>query len=239
MLLLSIVTLSLSGCSEEECPYTEEILFHEAFDTFGNWESQPNQFGFHADSCIRVENGILKLKYQNGISGCGGTWIGLSIKDTASYRPEFLDKIGVRFSLDSGSFYQVNRWHDTIGVYGQPTETGDFPVRSIMTFRYNRIAASFPSFESSRVHRDSVFEVYHNRIEGSRFELIYDEGEFTLFIDEVEYLEENISVSDYWGEPVYLSIDFNLGHLPELNPRIEGIQISDFEIYTWCGTKNY
>lgn len=234
VLLLGFVCCTLlTSCGKDETPYTETVLYKETFDNWGNWERQPNSGGFYADSCVLVENGLLKMTRQAGINGCGGTWVGINIGDTSSYEPKFLDKIGFRIKLNKGSFNQVMRAHEGSSA------AGSIELSSWMRLSYNRFFLSMPGGELTVIHADSALETMSNRIEGSEFELVYDDGQTTMFIDGLEASMDKVGFAGNSGVSQYLDIQFRVGHQSEFNPMISELFVDDIEIYTWCGKKQY
>lgn len=230
-----------TGCDDHSnpVPYTETVLYSEQFNDFGDWELQPNQFGFTADSCVRVENGLLKLTYQSGVSNCGGTWVGVIIRDSLSFEPDLLDRVGIRIQLNKGHFNKIVRYRDSIYPNGNPSRYSvSTPLTSWLFLHYNKYSLSLPGVSDFMyVHVDSTIDVNANRINGFNFEFIYTHGEWRFIVDGVERTTEKVGLGANSSISQPLRLELRLGHQPELNPQLDELFIDDIEIYTWCGEK--
>jgi len=241
IIFLSSLSIILFGCSndEPEAPYAETVLYHEDFNAFGAWELQPNQFGFTADSCVRIDDGLLKLTYESGVNNCGGTWVGIIIRDSTSFQPNLIDRVGIRIRLNRGDFNKIVRYRDSVYPNGSPWRYSvSTPLTSWLLLRYNKYTLSLPGVSDHMyVHEDSAIDLSANRINGSHFEVIHNNGEWSFIVDGVEHSMEKVGLGANSGISQPLRLEFRLGHQPELNPQLDELFIDDIEIYTWCGEK--
>jgi hypothetical protein len=238
-IFFGFLSIILFGCGKEQSviPYTETVLYREGFNEFGAWELQPNQWGFTADSCVRIDNGILKLTYESGVSSCGGTWVGIIIRDSTSFQPDLMDNVGIRIRLNRGHFNRIVRYRDSVYPNGSPSRYSvSTPLTSWLFLSYNKFDLSLPGVSDHMyVHEDSAIDLSANRIDGSYFEVIHNKGEWSFFVDGVEHSMEKVGLGANSGISQPLRLEVRLGHQPELNPQLDELFIDDIEIYTWCG----
>ncbi len=236
-----LLSIALTTCTKDKVklpePYVKRIIYSETFNTNPNWTPLPSGTIFNPDTnVIRVQNGLLKLTYDQTLIGCA--WIGSEYRQTQALDNDFLDKVGVKIKLSEGYFQTLIKYHDTVDVLGHPTREGAFYVTSTFRLRFNSLEVEIPSWEDGWFQRDSVIDVNtKNKLSGKEFEVIYDNGKKTFLIDGVEQSFNKIGL--YWQNMSNypLDIEFDLGHMPELFPRVDKLFVDEIEIYTWTGEK--
>jgi hypothetical protein len=236
-----LLSIALTTCTKEKGklpePYVKRIIYSETFDTNPNWTPLPSGTIFNPDTnVVRVQNGLLKLTYDQTLIGCA--WIGAQYRQTQPLENSFLDKVGIRVKLNNGFFQYIETYHDTVDALGHPCQSGTIPSFSDLRLDFNCLDIWFPNPNNGRFHRDSVIDYnIANKVTGKEFEIIYDKGKKQCFIDGIEQATDIVYFNwqNIANQP--LNIEFDLGHLSFLNPRVDELFVDEIEIYTWTGEK--
>ncbi len=236
--LLAIVAVS---CKKEESsveiPYSQVSLYKESFTDDQTWEFLPENSVYTPGSeCVRLENGMLKLTFDQGISNCGCAWVGAKKSVTEiSNIPK--DKLGLRIKLNKGFFqYMVRQESNSVDQFGNPATSGTVVSNSYFTFKSSGVQMEIVNSLKGWFMEGTTVSEDFNRIDGHEFELIYNEGEKILFIDGVrsDVNLVNISGGTILNQ-VGMDFQFNLGHQPEFSPRLDELFIEELEVFTWNG----
>jgi hypothetical protein len=234
VICILFLSISFATCKKDSVNHTEhyvkQVIYSETFDTDPSWTLLPKEEAYHPDTnCIKVEDGQMKMLFDQPLNSCGCAWVGVEHKQENTLVNGFLNKIGIKLILKEGYFQWLSRAFDTIDGPGAIISSSTFQLS------FNSIDVRFPR-TLTRFHRDSVIDFNtKDKLIGKEFEIIYDNGNKTLKIDGIEQPIENVWLNwqNMWNIP--LSIEFNLGHLPELSPRMDKLFVDEIEIYTWTG----
>lgn len=212
---------------EEPVPFSKRTILFEKFDSANNWTVIPSA---NDTGCVKIEEGCLKLTFDQTFDNCGCGWVGAKYKNENIYEIGLSTKIGIRILLKKGFFQDISIYRNE-GV----SQSGVRLLFSSFEIHYNSFSIYLPSRLNGDIHEDSTLNLNLNKLEGKEFEIIYNNGECFAKIDGVKY-SSNILTFNYPGYPnVPLSMKFQLGHLPELSPRQDTLYIDEIEVYTWSG----
>ena len=240
-LILILIPFVLFSCKknepEGEVPFSKKVLYTESFADDQTWTFLPeNSVYTPGVECVRLEDGMLKLTFDDAVPSCGCAWVGARKSVNISDVPK--DKLGLRIKLNKGFFqHMVRRKNDTFDQFGNPSTSGTVISSSYFLFRSAGVQMEIAnSFKGWFMEGTTVNENF-NKLEGVEFELIYNEGEKLLFINGVKSDADlvNISGGGTILNQVGIDFDFNLGHMPEFSPRLDELFIDDLEVFTWNG----
>lgn len=249
VILASVFVMSwLHACKQtpQYVPYNEIDLYQQSFDKFGSdWNRFPRTSSAYQDSCVFVEEGVLKMILRPGEHGCGGCSIlsdlKLVIEENSAFHPVSLEKFGMELTLNKGHFQQLEYHYDTLNEFGESVRYMQYLKKSSLFLNFNRFSIVLPSYNFGRYYNDTNFDLNENRIDGLHFELIYDYGEKHMYIDGVEVQPENIQIgaqrygSQNWPLKIQLELERNSRFIDDL----EELYIDDLRLYTWDGQKEY
>jgi len=215
--------------------FSKEVIYTETFDDAESWSLLPTDPGYPATNCVQIDNQLLKLRFDQSLNSCGCGWVGAekSIANTGNFSSK---KLGVRIKLSKGFFQYIMRYHYATDAYGNVHPSGTLTSNSDFRFDIPGLSMRLPNPFNGHIHEDSVFNANLNKLEGTEFELIYNEGERIFKIDGVRQSSSLVNI-----EPVTqagledMVLQFNLGHQPELSPRLDELFIQEIEVYTWKG----
>lgn len=236
-LLFTITAIVLLSCkkdqAEVEIPYSRKLIYKEAFENDQTWISLPENSVYTPGSeCVRIEDHILKLTFDQPLPNCGCAWVG-SKKSVTNISNIPKDKLGIRIKLNKGFFQYMSRYH----YIDQNMNTSGIVV-SESDFRFNSpgIQMQIANVFKGMYHENSTVSPDFNKIEGVEFEMIYNEGETLFFIDGVKADNKLINISTATiTNQVGIDFQFTLGHLPEYSPRLDELYIEELEVFTWQG----
>jgi hypothetical protein len=241
-LILSSLTIAaillLSSCSKDQTIETvsleEKTIYFENFAINNSWSALPSNSVFTPGSnCVRVADGMLKLSFDQTMLNCGCAWVGATSQPTV-FIDSTLEDIGVRVQLSKGFFQSISVYRDTVDQYGNPVQHGATFSHSRLTLDFNAVNIIFPNPYNGRVNFDAVIHEDFNRLEGSLFEVTYRNGEKQLTIDGISFDPDLVYINYSNRQNHPLDLSFDLGHQPELSPRLDELYIDQIEIFTWA-----
>lgn len=243
ILLLISVGIILS-CKKDKVenliPFKITTIYKESFDDDQSWIRTPEDSSYGVGKeCVRIEDQILKLTFDQQIPNCGCAWIGAkkSIKNLQNI-PN--DKLGVRLTLEKGFFQQMVRYSNSVDQFGNLTKSGDVISESSFRFTTPSIQMTIANPFNAGFPADSVVSEDFNRINGVVFEMIYNNGEKIFFIDGVKVDQNLVNISKATiTNQVGIDFQFLLGHQPEFSPRLDELYIKELEVFTWQGEYPY
>lgn len=243
-ILLTITAIIVLSCKKEkveveveaQIPYSKESIYKESFADDQTWIPLPeNSFYTPGSECVRIEDNILKLTFDQIIPNCGCAWVGA--KKSITNIPNIpKDKLGLRIKLNRGFFQHMIRYINSVDQFGNPSTPGSVISESYFRFDSPGIQMQIASTFNGRFHEGSTVNDDFNRIGGIEFEMIYNEGEKLLFIDGVKVDNKlaNISNSTITNQ-IGIDFQFTLGHQLEFSPRLDELYIEELEVFTWQG----
>jgi len=170
-IFLLLISLALVACKKDEVipkPYSKRILYHESFDSNPDWTLLPTVSYFQPDTtCIRVEDGLLKMFFDQTLDNCGCAWVGVNYTNSQSTENFFLKKIGIKVKLNAGYFQNITRYHDTVDVFGHPCQEGELVTYSTFTLDFNSLNIIFPNPYNGIFQRDSLLDLNANKLVGT------------------------------------------------------------------------
>ena len=234
------ISILLISCKKEkkqvEIPFSKELIYSETFRHSSTWTSLPEDtFYTPSTECVRIENHILKLTFDQPLPNCGCAWVGAK-KTISNLENLPKDKLGLRIKLNKGYFQHMIRFKNAVDPNGHPFKAGSNISESSFSFDSPYIKMTIPNSYNAWFHEDSIVSENFNKLEGIEFEIIYNQGEKILFIDGVKvdsklayFQNSNIAYDNN------IIFKFMLGHQPEFSPRLDELYIEELEVYTWKG----
>jgi hypothetical protein len=227
---LIAVALGLS-CAKDDAgemdfePFEERIIYSESFDSLGNWNALPDGIFDPDPDLVSVDNGLLKLTFDPALYGAA--WLGAEL-EPGIQEPAILHHLGIRITLDQGYFQRLTRWTGNVGS-----------VRAQSTLRldFNGVEIYIPNPSYGGTSTDVAFEPDAFKIEGYVFELLVEDGNKVFRVDGVEHPLDEVyfNVHNMVNKP--LSMQFTLGHMSELDPRVDHLFVDRIEVFTWTGDR--
>jgi len=239
-LLFIIVPIILLACKKEEIenevPYSRVTIYNETFENDQTWISLPENSVYTPGSeCVRIEENMLKLTFDQPIQNCGCAWVGAK-KSIPNLQNIPNDKLGVRIKLNKGFFQYMVRYHNSIDPLGNPSTPGSVISESYFRFNSPSIQMQIANSFNGWFHEDSTVNDDFNRIEGIEFEMIYNNGEKLVYIDGVKVDKSLVNISNATIQNMTgIDFQFTLGHQPEFSPRLDELYIEELEVFTWQG----
>lgn len=238
IICFSILFYFFCGCTKDKVesiePYIKHQLYIETFENHGDWIVTPTDPFYQPDtSCVSINDGVLKMIFDQPLENCGCAWVGATLTQSEPLKKYFLQKIGVRIKLKQGYFQYIDRLLATDEV----SKTTELLLFSTFDIRINRFSLQFPNTFNKTINQGEQIDLEYNKITGTEFEVIYDEGKKTFLIDGISQNLNKINFDEHSGANQPLSMKFDLGHLPELSPKLEKLIIDEIEVYTWTGDK--
>ena len=237
---LTLSVIILLSCKKDkvvvEIPYSRVSIYQESFADDQTWVKLPENSAYIVGSeCVRIQDKILKLSFDQTIPNCGCAWVGA--KKSITNLPNIpKDKLGVRIKLNKGFFQYMVRYTNSIDPLGNPSTPGTVISNSYFRFNSPGIQMQIASSFNGRFHEDSTVNEDFNRIEGIEFEMIYNEGERILIIDGVKVDNKLVNISNATiTNQIGIDFEFTLGHQPEFSPRLDELFIEELEVFTWQG----
>lgn len=221
---------------EGEKPYSRVSIYEEKFEDDQSWVPVPEDSYYTPDKeCVRVEDNMLKLTFDQEIPNCGCAWVGAK-KSITNLESIPRNRLGIRIKLNRGFFQEMVRYHNSVDPFGNPSTPGHVISESSFHFISPNIQMSFINPFNARFHEDSTVSENFNRIEGVEFVLINNLGETIFIIDGVKVNPKlaNISKATITNQEG-IDLRFKLGHQPEFSPRLDELFIEELEIFTWKG----
>ena len=236
-LLITLIAITLLSCKKEhtevEVPYEKETIYKESFANDQTWISLPENSVYTPGSeCVRIEDHILKLTFDQPLPNCGCAWVGAR-KSVTNISNIPKDKLGMRIKLNKGFFQYMSRNH-YIDQFGNSSGI----VTSESSFRFDSpgIQMQIANVFRGSYNEDSTVNENLNKIEGVEFVMIYNEGERLFFIDGVKADNNLINISNATiTNQIGFDFQFILGHQPEFSPRLDELFIEELEVFTWQG----
>ena len=222
------------GCTKNDTnKFRKKTLLVESFNDSGPWEALPSNYGVSTNSdCVKFEDGLLKLSFDQGLQNCGCAWIGAR-RDLSPYDIfERTDKLGMRIKLEKGFFQQITTYKDTV-VNGYAVQHGAIVLESHLRVRFNDFQITVPHWNYGYIHESIGVNPDLYKIEGQEFEVISDRGQIIFLIDGIQAPSEYVGINQMTTLSSYM--EFKLGHQPEFSPRLDELFIDELEIYTWDG----
>ncbi len=205
--------------------FEERIIYSESFDSIGNWNALPDGIFDPDTDLVSVGDGLLKLTFDPAVYGAA--WLGAEL-EPGIQEPTLLSKLGIRITLDQGYFQRLSRWTGNVGS-----------VRAQSTLRldFNGVEIAIPKTSYGSTSTDVPFDPEAFKIEGHVFELLLEDGVRVFMVDGVEHPLDEVyfNVHNMMNKP--LSMQFTLGHMEELDPRIDHLFVDRVEVFTWTGDR--
>lgn len=236
ILILSCKKDKKSKTEISEKSFVKQILYFDDFSGVHSWEPTPSGQYKPGKTCVRLENNLLKLSFDELLQDCGCTWVGARNNDLSVSTNQILDKIGIKVKLNKGYFQNILTYFYTTDINGVITgEKGDRISHSNFRFEFNGLNFEIPHPSAGRIHKDSIFNPNIDKLEGVEFEIIYNKGEKIFKIDGIS---QSLNLIYFNYSPMvnkHLDIEFSIGHQPEFSSSIDELYIDEIEIYTWKG----
>lgn len=145
-------------------------------------------------------------------------------------------KLGIKIKLNKGFFQDIMRYKNVTDANGYVHQTGTTISSSTFRFDIPGLSMQLPNTFNGFIHEDSIFDPNMNKIEGSEFELIYNDGEIIFKIDGITQSSNLVNIQRVTQSGLNeMILQFNLGHQPELSPRLDELFIKEIEVYSWKG----
>lgn len=237
LILSAILILSCKKDKVEiDIPYSRVSIYSETFENDQTWISLPeNSIYTPGSECVRIEDNMLKLTFDQPLQNCGCAWVGAK-KSIPTLKKIPNNKLGVRIKLNKGFFQYMVRQHNSIDQFGNQNKTGTVISESYFRFNSPSIQMQISNSFNGWFHEDSTVNEDFNRIEGIEFEMIYNEGEKILIIDGIKVDNKLVNISNATiTNQIGIDFQFTLGHQPEFSPRLDELYIEELEVFTWQG----
>jgi hypothetical protein len=239
-IIFIISAVTILSCKKEKgeeiIPYKRVTIYDESFNDDQSWKSLPENTPYIVGSeCVRVQNQMLKLSFDQTIPNCGCAWVGAK-KSITNLQDLPTDKLGVRIKLNNGFFQYMVRYTNSIDPLGNPSTQGSVISQSYFRFNSPGIQMQIANSFNAWFHEDSIVSEDFNKIEGIEFEMIYNKGEKILFIDGLKVDNKLVNISNATiTNQIGIDFQFTLGHQPEFSPRLDELYIEELEVFTWQG----
>lgn len=224
----------LSACTKdkikEQIPFKERMIYQDDLDDETGWIPTPEaSFYTPGPNCFHIEEGLLKLRFDLGLSNCGCAWIGAKKQIEDLNLPE--DKIGLRVTLNRGYFQELTRYEQVTSYL----QSGTRVIESTLRMTTPRFLMTIPNSMSGMINEDSVMNYNASKLKGTTFELIYNDGERLFYIDGIKQAANKVNIQKYITGDTGLNFNLRLSHEAELSPMLMELFIDKIEVFTWDG----
>lgn len=216
--------------TESLTPFKERIIYTDNFTDTVGWIPMPyGSYYQPGTECFRIEDNLLKLRFEEATQNCGCAWVGAKKKVIGLDLPTH--KIGIRVTVNKGFFQELIRYKQVTPYQ----TTGTTVIKSKFSMTTPNFSMNLPNALNGFIHEDSVMNFEANKLTGSTFELIYNLGERLFYLDGMKQSIERVNIQKYSTGNSGLNFDLYLGHETELSPMLMELYIEKIEVFTWDG----